>query len=98
MVRASIQVPIRSGQGPWFSVGFDVFGRFCLAPGRLSYFFRPYFRVCVLVAVLLSTEILPVSLLEFQDVSSNIRGSMPPGIQTWGLGLITAPRVIFTNF
>ncbi len=47
-----------------YGKGFDagppkvvvVFGHFPWAPGRLSYPSRPYFRVCVSVAVLMSTE------------------------------------------
>ncbi len=51
-----IQVPLRSGQGPWISVGLRFWESFSLGslPGfRPS---RPYFRVCVLVAAFWSTE------------------------------------------
>ncbi len=55
-VRALIQIPLRSGQGPRVSVGFRCFWSLSLGSRLACPPSRPYFRVCVLVAVFLSTD------------------------------------------
>ncbi len=55
--RALIQKPLRLGQGPWASVGFQNVGvGFLGFPAGFPTPFWPYFRVCVSVAVLPSTK------------------------------------------
>ncbi len=55
-VKALMQKPFRSRQGPCVSVGFGCFWSFSLGSRAVFLTLPAYFRVCVSVAVFLSTE------------------------------------------